>query len=97
MADEEDKMDLLVQEYKENGAKILDNLAQKRAQEKSKMLASLEEKKNTMVKVYAATKQSISRTMEKVKQQPVGSFEENWRIEQEFIREKMRQGGAEAD
>jgi restriction endonuclease S subunit len=96
LADEEDKMDLLVEEYKENGAKILDNISQKRAEERSKMLESLEEKKNTMITVYAATRKSISSSMGKLKQRPVGPLAKDWQTEQDFIRDKVGQG-VEAD
>jgi F0F1-type ATP synthase gamma subunit len=89
-------MDLLVEEYKENGAKVLDNIAQKRAEEKTKMLESLEEKKNTMIIVYAATRKSISSTVGKLKQRSVGPLAKDWQTEQDFIREKVGQG-VEAD
>jgi len=87
-------MDLLVDEYKENGAKILDGITQKRAREKSKMTNSLEEKKGFMLKAYTATRKSISSTIERLKQQPTGLLARSWRTEQEFIREKMGQGSS---
>jgi hypothetical protein len=95
LADEEDKMGLLVEEYKDNGTKILDNLAQKRAEEKSKMLHSLEQKKNAMVTTYTVAKESISKAVEKLKQRPLGRVDKDWGKKQDLIREKMGPGGGE--
>jgi len=97
LADEEDKMGLLVEEYKDNGTKILDNLAQKRVEEKSKMLHSLEQKKEAMVATYTAAKGSIAKTVEKLKQQPLRRVDKDWGKKQDLIREKIGEGGTEAE
>lgn len=88
-------MGLLVEEYKENGTKVLDNLAQKRAGEKSKMLHSLKEQKEAMAKTYTAARNSISKLVEKLKQKPLARVDKEWRIKQDLIREKMNQGGGD--
>lgn len=86
-------MGLMVSEYKENGIKILDTMAQKRANEKSQMLHDLEEKKSVMVTAYTAAMESMSKTARKLQQQPLERIEKDWSKKQEMIREKM--GGAE--
>jgi len=88
-------MGLLVEEYKENGTKVLDNLAQKRAGEKSKMRHNLTEKKKAIVTNYTATRSSISKLVEQLKQRPLTRVDKEWCSKQNLIREQMDQGGGD--
>lgn len=94
LSDEEDKMGLLVNQYKENGTKVLDTMTQKRAEEKLSMRRVLQDKKNSIMYTYNEAKKSISRTAEKLKEAPINLFEKEWRNRQSYIRDRIVKAGS---
>ncbi|KAF4631721.1 hypothetical protein G7Y89_g6408 [Cudoniella acicularis] len=89
LSNEEDKMELLIDQYKENGTKVLDKLTQKRVEEKSTMRRILQQKKKNMISAYTEAKKSISKTAEKLKEAPIALFEKEWRSRQNSIRDRI--------
>lgn len=92
LANEEDQMGLLVKQYQEGGAKIVDDLVQKRTEEKTKIAHGLIAKKDAMVKAYKASGKAIAKVVEATKNNPVAQFTEGWKARQAAIRDKIRKG-----
>ncbi|CAG8950304.1 hypothetical protein HYFRA_00006797 [Hymenoscyphus fraxineus] len=92
LASEEDRMDLLVQQYQDGGAKIVDNLVEQRTQEKKKIAEGLSARKTAMVRAYKASGRAIAKVVASTKKNPVAQFTEGWKAKQAAIREKIRKG-----
>lgn len=92
LANEEDQMGLLVKQYQEGGAKIVDNLIQKRTEEKAMISEGLMTKRSAMVKAYEASGKAIAKVVEATMKNPVSQFAEGWKARQAVIREKIRKG-----
>ncbi|CAG8976657.1 hypothetical protein HYALB_00002173 [Hymenoscyphus albidus] len=92
LASEEDRMDLLVQQYQDGGAKIVDNLVEQRTQEKKKIAEGLSVKKSAMAKAYKASGRAIAKVVASTKKNSVAQFTEGWKAKQAAIREKIRKG-----
>lgn len=84
-------MGLAVDEYKENGTKMLDDLAEDRADERSQMALDLEQKKKVVMATYAATKESISKTVAKLDQRPLKQINRDWVKKQDAIRAQIEE------
>lgn len=82
-------MDLLVDQYKENGGRIIKDTLKIRAEVKSNLVNSLEEKKDSMINAYGEAKDTIIKTKESLKQEPLCAFEKDWQKKQDLIRGKL--------
>jgi hypothetical protein len=91
LAKEEDKAGLLVDQYKQNGTKILDNLTRKRETERTTILQKLDQRKKEMVSIYTEAKEFVMETAEDLKDS-IGHFEKDWRKQQQAIQEKISEG-----
>ncbi len=85
-------MGLLVEQYKDNGAKILDNLAKKREGERANILRKLNAKKKEMTEIYREGKEFVLVTTDELKETPVSHFEKGWRQRQDEIRKQISEG-----
>ncbi|RDL40039.1 uncharacterized protein BP5553_00018 [Venustampulla echinocandica] len=89
LSGEEDRIGLLVGQYKENGGRISNDAIEMRAQVKANMLNSLKAKKDSMIIAYAGAKDSIIKIKEDLKEQPVCAFEKDWQRKQDLVREEI--------
>ena len=89
LAKEEDVMGLLVDQYKENGTKILDHLREKRDTEKAEILENLGQKKKEMISTYSEAKEFVDMTETELKDNSITAFDKEWRKRQEDIQRKI--------
>ncbi|PBP22651.1 hypothetical protein BUE80_DR006640 [Diplocarpon rosae] len=92
LSEEEEKMDLLVGQYKENGTKILNSLAKNRGNERSLILRNLNDKKAEMSSTYSSTRNMIQDTVGGLKGNPTSQIERDWRKGQERTRKQISEG-----
>ncbi|KAK6587347.1 hypothetical protein PZA11_000637 [Diplocarpon coronariae] len=92
LSEEEDKMDLLVDQYKENGTKILNSLAKNRENERSLIVRKLDDKKAEMASTYSSAQIIIKETIGDLKKNPTSQTEKDWRKNQEKIRKEISEG-----
>jgi hypothetical protein len=92
LAKEEDLMGLLVNQYKENGGKLLAHMTERRAEEKAKIVANLEQQKKTMIGVYGEAKIFVDDSEKSLKSSSLLKFQEQWRKEQEGIQRRIDEG-----
>ena len=62
-------MGLLVDQYKENGTKILDHLSEKRDAEKAEILENLRQKKKEMISTYSEAKVFVDIDRNRIEEQ----------------------------
>ncbi|CZT49848.1 uncharacterized protein RSE6_10744 [Rhynchosporium secalis] len=86
---EEDRMDLLVDQYKENGTKMLDNLKKKREVQRGVINRNLKQKKTELASVYAESRGEVMKTEQSMREESTSDFEVNWRRNQNAIRKKI--------
>lgn len=87
-------MGLMVDQYHENGTKILDDLSKKRDAEKSNKRRYLEHKKKQMVRVYSDAKNLVVETTTELKENSITGFEEAWRKQQREVQRSIAGGRA---
>lgn len=87
-------MSLLVDQYTHNGTKMLKSLANKREEDKRRMVGDLLEKKKVILAAYEESKSSIKKTVQVLQENSIGSYEKEWRARQALIREKIAAGMA---
>ncbi|PVH85783.1 hypothetical protein DL98DRAFT_568089 [Cadophora sp. DSE1049] len=92
LSSEEDKMDLLVDQYKENGTKLLDSLQKKRENERGTLFRNLDQKKSEMAAVFGESKDAIMETEESLREHSTSHFEREWRRKQNAIRKQISGG-----
>ena|SRR6187402_3184296 len=92
LSEKEERMDLLVKQYKDNGSKILDNLTKKREGQRTNILRNLDAKKKEMTAVYTEANGFIVDTADELKENPVSHFEKEWRKKQDEIRKQIAEG-----
>lgn len=92
LSGQEEKMDLLVEQYKDNGTKLLDSVVEKREDERAAISDKLDKKKSEMASAYSEAKDVIMETAESLRENPTIGFENEWRNNQEGIRKKITEG-----
>ncbi|CZR51023.1 uncharacterized protein PAC_00898 [Phialocephala subalpina] len=92
LSDEEDRMELMVEQYRKNGGKIMENLTTKRNDERTKILQSLDSKKQEMTTVYTEAKGFIQESADDLKENQVTRFEKVWRKQQDDVRKQISDG-----
>lgn len=85
-------MGLLVDQYKENGTKILDELTQKRDVEKAQILENLGQKTKEIVSMYTDAKKFVMKTEADLEENSISVFEKQWRKKQEDIQRQISEG-----
>lgn len=89
LAGQEEKMDLLVEQYKDYGTKILDSEVEKREDMRAVISDKFDKKKSEMVSAYSEAKDVIMETAESLRENPTIRFEKEWRKNQEGIRKQI--------
>ena len=82
-------MELLVDQYKENGTKLLDSLQKKRENEKGTLFRNLDQKKSDMAAVFGQSKNFIMETEESLREHSTSHFEREWRRKQSAVRKQI--------
>jgi Skp family chaperone for outer membrane proteins len=85
-------MELLVSQYKENGDKILDQLAQKREEEKADMLLNLDKTKREIVAIYTDVRGLSDRLKHNIELSPVSGLEKQWQKDREAAQRRIDEG-----
>jgi hypothetical protein len=85
-------MGLLVQQYKEEGSKILIKLEERHANERVAIVDALNQKRAEMVSVYSEAKEIVMDTVKDLKENSTAQFEREWRKRQDAIREEIAAG-----
>ena len=88
-------MGLLLNQYKENGSKLLFHMTDQRDEEKAKIAASLEQQEKTMVEVYSEAKAFVNDSEKSLKSSSLLKFEKQWQQEQEGIQRRIDEGRKE--
>jgi hypothetical protein len=92
LADEEDKMGLLVEQYKQGGDKILSKLEQRHGNQRVAVVDALTQRKAEMVSIYSEAKEFIHETTKDLQENSTVQFEREWRKRQEAIRDEISEG-----
>ena len=85
-------MDLLVEQYRENGSKLLGKLDRKRKENWIAITQKLELKKSDMVSTYNEARDFVVETESDLKDNPIVVFENEWRKTQQVIQKSVSQG-----
>ena len=89
MASEEDTIDLIVKQYRENGTKLLDAVAEDRQRQMDSILNSLKEKKKDLRRSYSETREYVLEISRNLKHSSVGTYEKKWGKKQNEIQRKI--------
>jgi hypothetical protein len=92
LTDEEKRMDLLVEQYKQEGGKILSKLEQRHENGRAMVMQSLDHKRMEMVSVYSEAKELVLETASDLKENSASQFEREWRKRQDAIRAQISEG-----
>jgi hypothetical protein len=85
-------MDLLVEQYKQEGSKILSNLDQRHENGKATVMQVLGQKRMEMMSIYSEAKELVLETTTDLKENSTSHFEREWRKKQEEIRAEISEG-----
>lgn len=85
-------MGMLVEQYKEEGGKVLDKLEQRHENERVTVVGALNQKRAEMVSIYSEAKELILDTAKDLKENSIAQFEREWRKRQEVIRDDIAEG-----
>lgn len=85
-------MELMVEQYRENGTKIVDSLTKNRTDERLAILKGLNGKKEEMANIYTEAKDLIQETTDDLKENQVNRFEKMWRKQQDEVRKQISEG-----
>ncbi|KAH6709155.1 hypothetical protein BKA61DRAFT_579227 [Leptodontidium sp. MPI-SDFR-AT-0119] len=92
LSSEEDRMDLLVSQYKENGTKILNSMTKQREIERGAMSRSFDRKKAGIATIYGESRTMMMETEESMREDSTSRFEADWRKTQSVISKKIAEG-----
>jgi len=90
-------MDLIAQQYRENGTKIVDNLERKHSEERIAITETLNQKKSEMLSIFSKAQEYVRDLTKDVKENSVSDFEREWRTKQEVIQKKISEGQKVSD
>lgn len=85
-------MGLMVDQYRDNGGRIVDNLSKKRDSERTTVLQSLDGKKQEMMSVYTEAKGSVQKAADDLKGHQLNRFEKTWSKQQAEVRKQIAEG-----
>ncbi|KAE9381232.1 hypothetical protein N431DRAFT_490646 [Stipitochalara longipes BDJ] len=85
-------MGLLIQQYKEEGGKILSKLEERHTNERVAIVDALNQKRAEMVSMYSEAKELVMDTVKDLKENSTSQFEREWRKRQDAIREQIAEG-----
>ncbi|KAM3077555.1 hypothetical protein ACMFMG_006892 [Clarireedia jacksonii] len=89
---EEDASMLIVQQYDDNGTRIIEGLARKRDDEKKKIQQALNGRTNDMVKMCSEASEFMREVQEGLKSSHAEDYEQAWRKRQEDIQKRIMAG-----
>lgn len=85
-------MGLMVEQYRDNGSRIVDNLSKKHDSERTHTLQSLDRKKQEMMSVYTEAKGETQKVADDLKGHQVNRFEKGWSKQQAEITKQISEG-----
>ncbi|KAK0119265.1 hypothetical protein ONS96_012324 [Cadophora gregata f. sp. sojae] len=85
-------MDLLADQYTENGTKLLNSLKTKRENQRGTIFRNLDQKKSEIAAVLTESKSVIKETEESLREHSTSQFEREWRRRQNAIRKQISEG-----
>jgi hypothetical protein len=80
---------LLVEQYKEEGGKILGKLEQRHGNERVAVVDALNQKRAEMVSIYSDARELVMDTVKDLKENSTAQFERGWRKRQDAIRDEI--------
>ncbi|KAG4435989.1 hypothetical protein IFR05_008531 [Cadophora sp. M221] len=92
LSSEEDRMDLLVNQYKENGTKILDSMTKQREVERGAISRSFDRKQADIATMYGESRTMMMETEESMREDSTSHFEADWRKTQSVISKQIAEG-----
>jgi hypothetical protein len=85
-------MGLLVEQYKEEGGKILGKLEQRHENERVAVVDALDQKRAEMVSIYSDARELVMDTVKDLKENSTTQFERGWRKRQDAIHDEISEG-----
>jgi hypothetical protein len=85
MAQEEDVMSLLVNQYKEGGTKLLQDHLRQRHDQQIRMEEEIGRKKDELLNIYAEAKDFMQDTHIRAEQDQIAHFEKDWKQKNDNI------------
>jgi len=92
LSDEETQVDLVVQQYQENGNHIVQKLTRTRDSERVSVLKSLDAKKVDIMSTYSAAQNGIAEAEKVLKRSITATFESRWATHQQEVCKQISQG-----
>jgi hypothetical protein len=80
---------MLVDQYEENGNKLLSGLIQNRDLQKAQIEWKVGNRRQELIKIYDDAKEFVDQTKENAEVSNVADFEKQWRKDQDEIQRKM--------
>ncbi|KAG9243132.1 hypothetical protein BJ878DRAFT_133318 [Calycina marina] len=91
LSNEEDVVGLLVDQYKDGGAKILGSHIQGRDAQKVNMQSQINHKRRKLVKIYGDARSGVEKRKTAIEKSTVTRFEKIWKQEQDSLQTKISQ------
>lgn len=95
--DEEDQLALIVNQYQQNGTKIVKDVLRDRARDQNAIREALEKKREAAVQDYTKAGESVSELAVTLNGSTVGGFEKLWQEQQAAIQEQILEGQRSED
>lgn len=80
---------MLVDQYEENGNKLLSGLIQNRDLQKTQIERKVGNRRKELIQIYDEAKEFVDQTKENAEESNVAAFEKQWRKDQDEIQRKM--------
>ncbi len=85
-------MELLVEQYKQGGDKILSRLEQRHEDQRVAVVEAINQKRSEMVSIYSEATEFLQETTVDIKENTTIQFEREWRKKQDAIRDEISKG-----
>jgi hypothetical protein len=91
LAKEEDVLGLIINQYEENGTRLIDDHAWNRDLQKENIEKQLDIRRSELVTIYDEVKGFVDKTKERMERSNMIGFEKQWMKEQESIQRQIDQ------
>ena len=92
LAEQEDVLGLVVDQYKKNGEMVVDNALRKRHEELCEIDRRLDRAKKSVFDICTEAKRMADATVQTIQQSPISSFEKQWKKDNETLLRGIEKG-----
>ena len=92
LADQEDVLGLVVDQYKKNGEMVVDEALRKRHEKLCEIDRRLNRAKKDVFDICTEAKRMADATVQTIQQSPISSFEKQWEKDNETLLRRIEEG-----